>query len=136
MADELEAGDLARRVCELLGVEIQWLASAKQIWIVDSETGDMVTAVMELKDGQLQEQPLEVTRDSVLLKVETESSEMAAKALLECIGMVKRLSYGLDVETLEPVKTVENPFFGLKSREEIAVKLDLLAGWRGSYPRT
>jgi len=125
--DELETRDLARRVCELLGVEIQWLANAKQIWIVDSETGDMVTAVMELKDGRLQEQPLEVTWDNVLLTVEPRSSEMAAEALLECIGVVKRLNYGMDLETLEPVKTVENPFFGLKSREEIAVKLDLLA---------
>ena len=125
--DELDTRDLARMVCELLGVEIQWMSSSKQIWMVDSETGDMVTAVMELKDGQLQEQPLEVMQNYVLIKVETESDEIAAEAFLECLGLIKRFNYGIDVETLEPVKTVENPLFGLKSREEISVKLDLLA---------
>lgn len=124
--DELDAKNLAGRVCELLGVEIQWLVSAKQIWMVDSETGDMVTAIMELEDGQLQERPLEVMRESVLLKFETESNEIVAEAFLKCIGIVKRLNCGLDMETLEPAKIVENPFFGLKSYEEIAVKLDLL----------
>ena len=68
--------------------------------------------------------------DSILLNVEPRNSNTATEALLECIGMVKRLSYGMDIETLDPVKTVENPFFGIKSREEIAVKLDLLANWR------
>ena len=50
MADKLEARDLAKRVCKLLGVEIRWLANAKQIWMVDSETGDIATVVMELRD--------------------------------------------------------------------------------------
>lgn len=97
--------------------------------MTDVETGDVVTVYLELEEGGLiQERPFEIPRDSVLLNVDCDGNDIAEKAFLEMIWMVKKLSYGMDVETLEPKKVLENPFFGLKSPEEIAVKLDLLSG--------
>ena len=50
------------------------------------------------------------------------------KAFIESLRPIKKLSYGMDIETLEPKKVLENPFFNYRSLEEIAVKLDLLVG--------
>ena len=87
-------------------------------------TGDLVTACVEWSDYGLFEQPLEVARDSILLK---DDYEIAYRTFIESLGSIKKWSYGLDVETLEPKKILNNPFFNHKSLEEIAVKLDLLA---------
>ena len=131
--DNLEDSErkiLIKRILDFLGLEIQWIgSSARQIWMTDVETGDVVTVYLELKEGGLiQERPFEVPRESVLLNVNCTSNDIAEKAFLEMIWMVKKLSYGMDIETLEPKKVLENPFFKLKSAEEIAIKLDLLAG--------
>lgn len=124
-----ERRTLVKRILSFLGLEIQWIGSARQIWMTDVETGDVVTVYLELEEGGLiQERPFEVPRESVLLNVNCTGNDIAEKAFLEMIWMVKKLSYGMDIETLEPKKVLENPFFGLKSPEEIAVKLDLLSG--------
>ena len=121
---------LVKRILGFLGLEIQWVGSARQIWMTDVETSDVVTVYLELEEdgGLIQERSFEVPRDSVLLNVDCTGNDIAEKAFLEMIWMVKKLSYGMDIETLEPKKVLENPFFGLKSVEEIAVKLDLLSG--------
>ena len=41
---------------------------------------------------------------------------------------IKTFKYGLDVNTLEPKKIVQNPFFGLSCSEEACMHLDLLRG--------
>ena len=127
--EDSERKTLVKRILGFLGLEIQWIGSARQIWMTDVETGDVVTVYLELEDGGLiQERPFEVPRESVLLDVDCTGNDIAEKAFLEMIWMVKKLSYGMDIETLEPKKVLENPFFQLKSAEEIAVKLDLLSG--------
>jgi len=127
--EDSERKTLVKRILGFLGLEIQWIGSARQIWMTDVETGDVVTVYLELEEGGLiQERPLEVPRESVLLNVDCTGNDIAEKAFLEMIWMVKKLSYGMDIETLEPKKVLENPFFQLKSAEEIAVKLDLLSG--------
>ena len=125
-----ERKTLVKRILGFLGLEIQWVRSARQIRMTDVETGDVVTVYLELEEdgGLIQERPFEVPRDSVLLNVNCTGNDIAEKAFLEMIWMVKKLSYGMVIETLEPKKVLENPFFGLKSPEEIAVKLDLLSG--------
>ena len=125
-----ERKNLVKRILGFLGLEIQWVGSARQIWMTDVETGDVVTIRLELdgEGGLIQERPFEVPRDSVLLDAGCTGNDIAEKAFLEMIWMVKELSYGMDIETLEPKKVLENPFFQLKSAEEIAVKLDLLSG--------
>lgn len=127
--EDSERRTLVKRILSFLGLEVQWIGSARQIWMTDVETGDVVTVYLELEEGGLiQERPFEVPRESVLLNVDCDGNDIAEKAFLEMIWMVKKLSYGMDIETLEPKKVLENPFFGLKSPEEIAVKLDLLSG--------
>ena len=128
--EDSERKALVKRILGFLGLEIQWIGSARQIWMTDVETSDVVTVYLELdgEGGLIQERPFEVPRESVLLNVDCDGNDIAEKAFLEMIWMVKKLSYGMDIETLEPKKILENPFFGLKSPEEIAVKLDLLSG--------
>ena len=123
MKDEVDIASLARKVLSFFGLELRWIASAKQIWVVEAMTGDLVTACMERSANELFEQPLEVARDSILLK---DDYEIAYRTFIESLGSIKKWSYGLDVETLEPKKILDNPFFNHRSLEEIAVKLDLL----------
>lgn len=135
MLDRTETIDLAKRVLDFLGLALQWIASARQIWVIEDMTGDLVTAYMELPTGELFERPLEEMRDSVLLKSRAvddskDDSEIAYRTFIEALGSIKKWSYGLDAETLEPKKILDNPFFKHRSLEEIAVKLDLLAGER------
>lgn len=125
LTDEIEIVSLARKVLSFFGLELQWITSAKQILIIEAMTGDLVTACMELPTGELFEQPLEVARDSILLK---DDYEIAYRTFIESLSSIKKWNYGLDVETLEPKKILDNPFFKCESLEEIAVKLDLLAG--------
>ena len=132
MKDEVDIANLARRVLSFFGLELRWIASAKQIWVIEAMTGDLVTACMEQSADELFEQPLEVARDSILLKRDSillkDDYEIAYRTFIESLGSIKKWSYGLDVETLEPKKILDNPFFKCRSLEEIAVKLDLLAG--------
>ena len=124
MKDEIDITSLARKVLSFFGLELRWIIGAKQIWVIEAMTGDLVTACMEQSADELFEQPLEVTRDSILLK---DDYEIAYRTFIESLGSIKKWSYGLDVETLEPKKILDNPFFNHRSPEEIAVKLDLLA---------
>ena len=125
MKDEIEIASLARKVLSFFGLALRWTPGAKQIWLIEAMTGDLVTACMEQSADELFEQPLEVARDSILLK---DDYEIAYRTFIESLGSIKKWSYGLDVETLEPKKILDNPFFNHRSLEEIAVKLDLLAG--------
>ena len=125
MKDEIDVASLARRVLSFFGLELRWITSAKQIWVVEAMSGDLVTACVERSGYGLFEQPLEAARDSILLK---DDYEIAYRAFIEALGSIKKWSYGLDVETLEPKKILDNPFFNHRSLDEIAVKLDLLAG--------
>lgn len=129
--DDYEIVSLARKVLSFFGLELQWAASARQFWVTEVMTGELVTAFTELPTGKLLEQPFEVARDSILLKSRmVNDPEIASRAFLEALSLVKKWGYGLDIETLEPKKFLDNPFFKLESLEEIAMKLDLLAGER------
>ena len=125
MKDKIDITSLARKVLSFFGLELRWITNAKQIWVIEAMTGDLVTACMEQSADELFEQPLEVARDSILLK---DDYEIAYRTFIESLGSIKKWSYGLDVKTLEPKKILDNPFFNHRSLEEIAVKLDLLAG--------
>ena len=129
MKDEIDVASLARRVLSFFGLELRWITSAKQIWLIDAMTGDLVTACVEWSGYGLFEHPLEAARDRIFLKAgAVDDSEIAYRAFIEALGSIKKWSYGLDVKTLEPKKILGNPFFNHRSLEEIAVKLDLLAG--------
>lgn len=124
MKDEIDIASLARKVLSFFGLELRWIIGAKQIWLIEAMTGDLVTACIEQSADKLFEQPLEVARDGILLK---DDYEIAYRTFIESLGSIKKWSYGLDDETLEPKKILDNPFFNHRSLEEIAMKLDLLA---------
>ena len=124
MKDEIDIASLARKVLSFFGLELRWIIGAKQIWLIEAMTGDLVTACIEQSADKLFEQPLEVARDGILLK---DDYEIAYRTFIKSLGSIKKWSYGLDDETLAPRKILDNPFFNHRSLEEIAVKLDLLA---------
>lgn len=125
MKDKIDITSLARKVLSFFGLELRWITNAKQIWVIEAMTDDLVTACMEQSADELFEQPLEVARDNILLK---DDYEIAYRTFIESLSSIKKWSYGLDVETLAPKKILDNPFFNHRSLEEIVVKLDLLAG--------
>lgn len=118
---------LIKKVLFFLGLELWWCAGSKQIWLSDVMSGDIVTVFMKLYDDSIVEKPIEVKRKDILLNIELDREHVAGKAFLEILGSIKAFSYGINLETLEPRKTLDNPFFGSKCIEEIAIKLDLLS---------
>lgn len=129
MTDEIEIASLARKVLSFFGLELRWITSAKKIWVVEAMTGELVTAFMEFTTGESLGQPLDIARDRIFLKSSLiDDSETVYRAFIEALGSIKKLCYGIDVKTLEPKKTLDNPFFNHRSLEEIAMKLDLLVG--------
>ena len=129
MTDEIEIASLARKVLSFFGLELRWITSAKKIWMIETMTGELVTAFMESPTGESLGQLFDVASGRILLKSSLiDDSETVYRAFIEALGSIKKLCYGIDVKTLEPKKTLYNPFFKHGSPEEIAVKLDLLAG--------
>ena len=121
MKDEIDITSLARKVLSFFGLELRWIIGAKQIWVIEAMTGDLVKAHMELPIGGLFEKQFEATRV-------VDDYKIASRVFIEALGSIKIWSYGRDIETLAPKKILYNPFFKCRSLEEIAVKLDLLAG--------
>ena len=131
MKDEIEIASLTRKVLGFFGLELRWIPGAKQMWMIETMTGELVTAFMESPTGESLGQPFDVAGGRILLKsCLIDDSETVYRAFIEALGSIKKLCYGIDVKTLEPKKTLANPFFKHRSLEEIAVKLDLLAGER------
>lgn len=121
MKDKIDITSLARKVLSFFGLELRWIANAKQIWVIEAMTGDLVKAHMELPIGGLFEKQFKATRV-------VDDYKTASRVFIEALGSIKIWSYGRDIETLAPKKILDNPFFKCRSLEEIAVKLDLLAG--------
>lgn len=120
LKDEIDIVSLARKVLSFFGLELQWMISARQIWIIDAMTCDLVKAYMELPIGGLFEKKFKATRV-------VDDYKIASRVFIEALGSIKIWSYGRDIETLAPKKILYNPFFKCGSLEEITVKLDLLA---------
>ena len=121
MKDEIDIASLARKVLSFFGLELQLMTSARQIWVIDAMTCDLVKAYMELPIGGLFEKQFKATRV-------VDDYKIASRVFIEALGSIKIWSYGRDIETLAPKKILYNPFFKCRSLEEIAVKLDLLVG--------
>lgn len=128
MKDEIDIASLAKKVLSFFSLELRWITSARQIWLIEAMTGDLVTACVEWSGYRLFDRPLEAARDRIFLKAgAVDDSEIAYRAFIEVLGSIKKWNYGRDIETLEPKKILDNPFFKCGSLEKIAVKLDLLA---------
>ena len=127
MKDEIDIASLARKVLSFFGLALRWTPGAKQIWMIEIMTGELVTAFIESPTSKSLGQPFDVAGGRILLKSSLiYDSETVYRTFIESLGSIKKWSYGLDVETLKPKKILDNPFFNHGSLEEIAVKLDLL----------
>ena len=62
MKDEIEISRLARKVLSFFGLELRWTPGARQIWVIDAMTCDLVKAYMELPIGGLFEKQFKATR--------------------------------------------------------------------------
>ena len=84
MKDEIDIASLARKVLSFFGLELRWIASAKQIWLIEAMTGDLVTACMERSANELFEQPLEA--HFLESRCRSDDSEIAYRAFIESLG--------------------------------------------------
>ena len=128
MADDIDIKTLAKRILDFLDLRMQWLSSAKQVVLFDNESGEFVTAQYEIDNGCLIEMPIESRVIESRVDDSSKSDELntAISVFIDRLESIKFWSYGIDLSTLQPKKTVDNPFFGMRSLEEIAMKLDLL----------
>ena len=127
MKECIDIKTLAKRVLDFLGLEMHLLSNAKQVMLFDIESDDVVTGVFEVDNVDLIEMPVEhAVKHAVKHAVNIDGSDLAARIFIDRLGSIKFLSYGMNIETLQPKKIVKNPFFGMRSLEEIAMKLDLL----------
>lgn len=131
MADELEAGDLARRILDLLGMRLR-LAFSREAGRVCLETRDGLPVTFESWKKIVEWCGMQES-----FRIRDRDEDLSC-LLVESIGKVDSFAIwgkGDDVfMDLFPTKIVDNPLAGCSSREEIALKLDLL-GVR-SCPRT
>ena len=128
LKDEIDIASLARKVLSFFGLELRWTPGARQIWMIETMTGELVTAFIESPASESLGQPFDVSSGRIILKSSLiYDSDTVYRAFIEAISSIKKLCYGIDVKTLEPKKTLGNPFFKHGSLEEIAMKLDLLA---------
>lgn len=131
----VDAKDLVKKVSRFLGIEFRLLGGIrKYIQVVDAATQELVTTFVEVPNVGLVhnvcllETPVvEISVDSRLATKAIDDRKTFALACLELLGKVKMLGFGLDCMTFEPKKTLDNPFFGLKSPEELALKFDLIS---------
>lgn len=130
----VDAEDLVKKVSRFLGIEFRLLGGIKKhIQVVDAATQEQVTTFVEVSNVGLVhnvcliETPIvEISVDSHIATKVIDDRKTFASACLDLLGKIKMLGFGLDIKTLEPIETLDNPFFGLKSLEEIALKLDLI----------
>lgn len=115
---KIDTSSLSKKILDALGLSIVWMRGSGAGWFVDASTHDIVLGI---GNGQ------EIDIDGNGSTAEAGIDILALDAVLK----VKSFAYGLDCRTMAPKKIVSNPFFGLKSYEEIAVQLDLLSG--GAY---
>ena len=125
----VDAEDLVKKVSRFLGIEFRLRDNIRRlIEVVDAVTQEIVSTWIEVPNIGLLETPIiEISVDSRIATKVIDDRKTFALACLELLGRVKTLDFGLDFETFKPKKTLDNPFFGLKSPEELALKLDLIS---------
>jgi len=104
---------LAKKILNFLGIELHWISSTEQICMLNAKSKDKEVVTAELYDGN----------DAVLFNVKSCSE----KTFLENLGLIKTFKHGID-DNLNFTNERINPFFALKSLEEIEITVDLLKG--------
>lgn len=139
---EEEEEKLAEKILGFFGIELEVAPVSQLIWSFAVEDGDRVVLIYDfsreageekkqLEHGTLLADGGKIWQESSLFVDEVGRGEDEKLLFLESLGMLRELRYGLDIKTLEPKRVVVNPFFGCKSWEEVAVRLDLLEDKEG-----
>lgn len=136
-----EEEKLAKKILGFFGIELQVRPVSHLVWPTAAEDGDRVVLIYDFSREAREKKQLEhgvlladggrIWQESSLFVDEVGRGEDEKLLFLESIGMLKEVRYGLDIRTLEPKRVVVNPFFGCKSWEEVAVRLDLLEDREG-----
>lgn len=113
---KIDISSLSKKILDALGLSIAWMRGSGVAWFIDASTRNIVLGIGA--NGQ----EIDIDSNSSTM---TNSIDILA---LDAVLKVKSFAYGLDCRTMAPKKMVSNPFFDLKSYEEIAVQLDLLSG--------
>ena len=139
---EKEEEKLAEKILGFFGIELEVAPISQLIWSFAVEDGDRVVLIYDfsreageekkqLEHGTLLADGGKIWQESSLFVDEVGRREDEKLLFLESLGMLRELRYGLDIKTLEPKRVAVNPFFGCKSWEEVAVRLDLLEDKEG-----
>lgn len=113
---KIDISSLSKKILNVLGLSIVWMRGSGIGWFVDASTHNIMLGIGA--NGQE-------------IDIDSNSSTMTDGIdilVLDAVLRVKSFTCGLDYRTMAPKKMFLNPFFGLKSYEEIAVQLDLLSG--------
>lgn len=139
---EEEKEKLAEKILGFFGIELQVMPVSHLIWPTAAGDGDRVVLIYDfsreageekkqLEHGILLADGDRIFQESSLFVDEVGRGEDEKLLFLESLGMLREVRYGLDTRTLEPKRVAVNPFFGCKSWEEVAVRLDLLEDREG-----
>lgn len=134
---EEEKEKLAEKILGFFGIDLQVMPVSHLVWPTAAGDGDRVVLIFDfsreageekkqLEHGILLADGGRIFQESSLFVDEVGRGEDEKLLFLESLGMLREARYGLDIRTLEPKRVVVNPFFGCKSWEEVAVRLDLL----------
>ena len=128
---------LAEKILDFFGIELQVMPVSHLVWSTAAEDGDRAALIYDFSEEGIEEGETKKKLESGSVVFDgcgilQESSLFAEKAgdekllFLESLGMLREVRHGLNWRSLEPKRVVANPFFGCKSWEEVAVRLDLL----------
>ena len=137
-----EEEKFAEKILGFFRIELQMMPVSHLVWPTAAADGDRVVLIYDfsreageekkqLEHGTLLLDSHGILQESSLFVDEVGRGEDEKLLFLESLGMLRELRYGLDIKTLEPKRVAVNPFFGCKSWEEVAVRLDLLEDKEG-----
>lgn len=77
--EEIDMEMLTEKILDFLKLKLQWIASARHIWLIDAESGDVVMTLLEFHDRRIVEELLEVPRDIVEMSLKFHEEDYGAK---------------------------------------------------------
>lgn len=119
----IDVVDLAKRVCDILGVQVHYSSNSNQLWLSRCGTDDEVSCVF----GHMSDMPdMPEMLPASFNATRVDDDIVSSYSFIDRLRLIRKFHYGMDIRTFNSVKVIDNPFFMLKTLEEIAMKCDLL----------
>lgn len=119
----IDSIELGRRVLMFFNMTAEVGFGGMPVSFTDAASRDIVDPIVVRFGAQ---ESLYTRHPDVFVAYGASGIDNAVEVLVDSLGEVERLEYGIDVESFMPLKTVMNPFYGCRSLEEIAIRLDLI----------